>query len=130
MTTKRGAYTIDVRGVEHQGVRISGYLTASSFVHWDLTPYGREPKLLVELLIRSLLPDIPTERYTIHEIRFTSFGTSTAPERWGAIVTGDEDVVRILRSKIGTRAEGVFSFEEASLIGTPTVRPYPDSKGR
>lgn len=124
MSTNRGTYTIDVRRIEEQGVSVSGYLSASAFARWDRSPYGRKPKLLVEILVRSLLPGIAAERYSIQDISFTSFEASSNPGLWGAVVVGDEEVSRMLSSKIGRRVEGEFSFTEARLVGVPTERPY------
>lgn len=125
MSTKRGEYTLDIRKAEERRVEVSGDLHASALVSWRETRYGDEPKALVQLLVASLLPGVAPASYEVTDIRFTRYEPGANTIGWGAVVTGSEDAIQKLKSKVGIRIEGDFSFAEARLLQVRSERPYP-----
>lgn len=125
MTTKRGEYTLDVRKAETSRAEVSGYFLASAFVEWGKTRYGNEPKQLIRMLVASLLPGVSQESYEVTDMRFTRYEPGANMIGWGAVVSGSEEVIAHLQSKVGKRIEGDFSFEEARLLEVRSERTYP-----
>ena len=125
MTTKRGEYAFNIRKTVEKRAEISGSFYASAFVDWGETRYGREPKALIHLLVEDLLSAFPTTSYEISDVRFTKYGPGSNEIGWSAMVSGGEDVMTLLKSKIGKRIEGDFSFEDARLLQVRNERSYP-----
>jgi hypothetical protein len=125
MTTKRGEYTFDVGKAEEKRAEVSGYFHASASVEWRKTRYGDEPKQLIQMLVASLLPGVSQESYEVTDMRFTRYEPGANMIGWSALVSGSEEVLSRLKSKVGTRIEGDFSFEEARLLEVRSEREYP-----
>jgi hypothetical protein len=116
MTTTQGEYSVIVRKVEDRRVEVSGSVRAGAFVDWNQTRYGEEPKELVHLVVASLLPEFASSDYQLVELSFTRYEPGANKIGWGALIVGDQRVSSALRTRLGKRVEGSFSFEDARIL--------------